>query len=69
MDGWKSWIASKGVWGGIISVASVLAGLLGYNLADADKEALAVTLAGLGAGLGSVLSIIGRVKAEKKIGK
>ena len=64
----KSLLSSRGVWGGIIAVLAGLLGLLGYDV-DADMKGQAVELfSGVGAGIGGVIAIVGRVLATKKIG-
>lgn len=67
----KKWWLSKGVWGAIITVLTVLAGYFGVEVDPETQElfvdqayAAAVAIAGL---VGGVLSLIGRLKAEKKV--
>jgi hypothetical protein len=67
----KPWYASKGVWGGIVTIAAVLAGIAGIEI-DAKTQALIVDQGvGIATALvalaGSILSIWGRVKAVKAI--
>lgn len=64
----KPWYASKGVWGGVGTVLSVIAGLLGYTVGPEDVEEFAIAGAGLGAAAFGIISLIGRLKASKKIG-
>lgn len=68
MEDVKSWLASRAVWGGIIAVLSALAGLFGYTVAETDQVALVEAIAGIGAAVGGVIAIWGRIKATKKIG-
>lgn len=62
-----NWWQSRGVVGGIVSLVSVGLGLAGYTLTEADKEVLVVTAMGLGGMVGSLVAIIGRLKATRKI--
>lgn len=69
MEDVKNWWQSKGIWGGIIALVSLIAGFFGFTLGPEDQAALvgvAVTVSGL---IGTVLGIVGRVTAKKAIGK
>lgn len=69
MEDVKNWWQSKGIWGGIIALVSLIAGFFGFALGPEDQAALvgvAVTVSGL---IGTVLGIVGRVTAKKAIGK
>lgn len=65
----KPWYASRGVWGGIVTILSLVAGFLGYTVGPEDREALIIALSGIGGAVGSVVAVVGRVKATKKITK
>jgi hypothetical protein len=64
----KPWWQSKTLWGAIVTIASATLGLLGYDLAEADREALTGLLTSLGAALGGLIAIVGRFKAKNRIG-
>ncbi|SOE17460.1 hypothetical protein SAMN05877838_2359 [Hoeflea halophila] len=64
----KPWWQSKTLWGAIVTIGSAALGLLGYELGDADREALTGLLTSLGAALGGVIAIIGRIQAKDRIG-
>lgn len=64
----KPWYASKGVWGGLIGVASPILAYLGYAIAPEDADALVAGLTTIGGALGGVLAIVGRVGATTQIG-
>jgi len=64
----KPWWQSKTLWGAIVTIASATLGLLGYDLAETDREALTGFLTSLGAALGGLIAIVGRVKAKNRIG-
>ena len=68
MDTTKQWYQSKGVWGGLVSLGAVIASMFGLNL-NADIQADLVNWFVAGSGVvGSLLAIIGRVKAQSRIG-
>lgn len=64
----KPWWQSKTLWGAIATIGSAALGLAGYELGDADREALTWVLSALGAALGGVIAIIGRIQAKDRIG-
>ena len=64
----KPWWQSKTLWGAIVTVASVALGLAGLELGEADAEALTGLLTSLGAALGGIIAIVGRLKAKSRIG-
>jgi uncharacterized membrane protein len=70
----KAWYQSKTIWGAIITVLSLIISVVfGVQIDEATKQVLidqAVALAtAIGVLFGSIVSIYGRIKAEKKIGK
>lgn len=70
MEGTKSPFASKTVWGGIISIGSVVAGAVwGFDVDAGEQARLAESLAAAGVAVGTALSIFGRIRARKKIGR
>lgn len=65
----KHWYESKGVWGGIIAMLAAIAGAFGYAV-DAEAQASIVELITvIVGGVGGLLAIVGRIKAERKVGK
>jgi hypothetical protein len=68
MDEVKSIFLSRTFWGALASVAAGLLALFGYELGAADREGLVEAVSGLGATLGGLVAIWGRVKASKRIG-
>jgi hypothetical protein len=79
MDQVKSWLASKTVWGGIItmvgSVAAMVAPLLGFTVdqgavaeARGALEAISDNLTSLITLAGGALAIFGRIVAKTTIG-
>lgn len=64
----KPWWQSKTLWGAIVTLASAALGLAGLDLGDGDRQALTELLTSLGAALGGVIAIFGRIKAKDRIG-
>lgn len=72
MDETKSWYASKGVWGGIVALASIIAGFFGITI-DENTQAVIVdqvtgSAAAIGVIAGAVTAIYGRIAATKQVG-
>ncbi len=63
----KSPLASRAVWGGIVSIAGAGLGALGYTLSPEDATALPILIASVASGLGGIGAIVGRVRASKKV--
>lgn len=68
MNNFKGMLSSKGVWGGLIVVLSALLGMFGYSIGLEDQQALVDAVSQLGAIIGGVLAIYGRITATKRIG-
>ena len=64
----KPWWQSKTLWGAIVPLGSASLGLAGLDLGETDREALIELLTSLGAALGGVIAIFGRVTAKSRIG-
>lgn len=64
----KPWWQSKTLWGAIVTIISAALGLAGLDLGAADRETLAELLTSLGAALGGVIAIVGRISAKNRIG-
>jgi len=65
----KKWYQSKAVWGGLIAVAAAIAGAFGYAVSPEDQSSLVDAIVAIGGGVGGVLAVYGRVKAEAYIKK
>lgn len=69
MDQSKPWYQSSGVWGGILAALSPLAGMVFHvSFPSSEIMAFADALALTGSGVGGALSVLGRIKANSKIG-
>ena len=71
MNGSKEWYASRGVWGSLVTIASLIVGLVGIDIDPATQAVLVdnVTAGAVAIGtvVGTVMSLIGRLKATKAI--
>lgn len=68
MTDMKPWWQSKTLWGAIVAIVSSALGLAGFELGDMDAEALTGLLTSLGAAIGGIIAIVGRLKAKSRIG-
>ncbi|MCC0033943.1 MAG: hypothetical protein H6887_01600 [Hoeflea sp.] len=68
MTDMKAWWQSKTLWGAIVTIASSILGLAGLELGEADAETLTGLLTSLGAAIGGIIAIVGRLKAKSRIG-
>ena len=64
----KPWWQSKTLWGAIMTIGSAALGLAGLELGETDREALIELLTSLGAVIGGVIAIFGRITARSRIG-
>ena len=71
MNETKKWYESKTIWGGVITLLAVLLSFLGIQIDEQTKQVLineTTAFASAAAALiGSLLTIYGRIKAEKRI--
>lgn len=68
MDNIKPWYQSKGVWGSVIAFVAIVAGMLGFDLTDADQESLAEIAVAIGGALAALVGLIGRLTARARVG-
>ena len=68
MNGTKSFLTSKAVWGGMTALVGGGFSLAGYALSADDAVSAVGLLQGVAASFGGLLAIYGRVKASKRIG-
>lgn len=64
----KPWWQSKTLWGSIVTLGSAALGLAGLEIGEADREGLIELLSSLGAALGGIVAIVGRISARRRIG-
>lgn len=64
---YKKWYESKTIWGGLITILSIVIGVFGYTLSPEDAELLVGAFTAIGAAVGGIVGIVGRVKATKAI--
>ncbi len=64
----KPWWQSKTLWGAIVTLGSTVLGLAGLDFGDVDSDTLIDVLTSLGAAIGGVLAIFGRITAKNRIG-
>ena len=68
MQDTKAWWQSKAVWGALITLVAVIAQLFGVQI-DPELQQQAVNqVTAIAAGIGGLLALYGRIKADKKIG-
>lgn len=63
----KKWYESKTIIGVVVIVISQVGGIYGYNFDEQTQKDLAEVLSVLGTAVGSLIAVLGRMKAEKKI--
>lgn len=68
MDGVKSILASKTVWGGVAALLAGIMGILGYEVSIGDAEAITDHIDSIIAALGGLVAIWGRISATRAIG-
>lgn len=68
MDGVKSFLASKTIWGSVIAVVALGLGFLGYTFGAEDQAVLVEAVIQVVGVVGAIIAIYGRVTATKTIG-
>jgi len=63
----KPWWASKTVWGGLVTLLAVVLGVFGYSITPEDQKQLVEILSQIGASVGAVIAIYGRIVATKRL--
>lgn len=63
----KKWYESKTIIGVLVVIISQLGGLYGYTIDEQAQKDLAEVLSVLGTGVGSLIAVLGRLKAQKQI--
>lgn len=65
----KPWYASKTIWGGLVALLAGLAGVFGYGVSAEAQTTLTESLVGIGASIGGLIAVYGRVTAKSAINK
>ncbi len=65
----KPWWQSKTIWGGAIAVASGALGLFGIDVDAATQDVVVQNILMITSGIGGLLAIYGRLKAEHTLGR
>jgi|TARA_R110002110_G_scaffold415850_1_gene657970 dihydrodipicolinate synthase/N-acetylneuraminate lyase len=65
----KKWYKSKAVWGGLIAVVAAIASALGYAISPEEQDTIIEAVIAVVGGVGGVLAVYGRVKADSTIKK
>jgi hypothetical protein len=63
----KSWWASRTIWGAIISAAALAASYIGIPVSDAQQAELVEIAVPLAGGIGTLLTIVGRLWASRPV--
>ena len=65
----KHWYLSKTIIGGILALLAGISGLFGYALDAETQRSLVELVYSLSSTIGGIVAIIGRIKADRKVGK
>ena len=68
MDGFKSLLSSKTIWGALVAMFAGGLSLAGYSISAEDQALSLDLIAGAASTFGGAFAIYGRVKATKRIG-
>ena len=63
----KAWWQSKTIWGGLVAIGSALAGVAGIAISPELQDEIVALVMVIAGGVGGLLSIYGRIKADKEI--
>ena len=69
MDDEKEWYESKSVWGSLVTLGATGAGIAGFVISPDMQAQIVNTMVLIATGIGGLVSLIGRIKAHKKIVK
>lgn len=65
----KVWYQSKAVWGSLVTIGATAAGVAGVVISPEIQDQIVNTVVLIATGIGGLVSLIGRIKADKKITK
>ena len=69
MEDIKPWYLSTGIWGSIVAKLAAIAGLAGYAIDPQSQHDIVLVIVCVVTAVSSAYSLMGRLKATKKIGK
>lgn len=69
MESIKPWWQSRAVWGGLVAVGAAVAAMFGTQIDPALQDELVRQILVAAGGLGGVLAVIGRLRAQSRIGR
>jgi len=64
----KRWYKSKTIWASIVTVGAAVAGFFGYGINVNTQGVIVNNITAAITAIGGILSIIGRIVADKRIG-
>ncbi len=67
MDESKKWWQSKAVWGGLVAIGAAVAGAFGVVVDQGTQDQVIQLITVIAGAVGGLLSVYGRLKAEKMI--
>jgi hypothetical protein len=65
----KAWYQSKALWGSLVTITATGAGLAGLVITPEMQDQAVNAIVLIATGIGGVVSMVGRIKAQHKIGK
>ena len=65
----KHWYLSKTIIGGILALLAGIAGLFGYAIDASAQATLTDLIYSASSAIGGIVAIVGRIKADRKVGK
>ena len=63
----KPWYESITIWGNVVSMLAIVAGVLGYTISPEAQATIVAAASALGAAVGTVISIVGRKQADQPV--
>jgi hypothetical protein len=68
MSDTKHWYQSKAVWGAMVTIVASLAQLAGLEIDGEAQDQIGEALMAISGGIGGLVAIYGRIRAETRIG-
>ena len=67
MEGVKSILESKTIWGGLVALVAGVVGIWGYSISPEDQTSLVALVTGIPSLVGGAFAIYGRIVASKQV--